>query len=221
MTWCSRDSLRFLQICRCFRKLLSQQNTSEWYRSPSFKTQPVHNPTTPKRSRGQVEICTVTTLNIMRHSFSRNYIPDISAGQNDFKSTCIVQLLIKHPPTSAIPPFLIKGNVPTCMRNMKIAKLWTIPLRRTVWWSPLWLHLQGTSKLVQAIHHFIRPSYGSRNASIIALSSKGPFIGVMNGARRLSAQSLCHLSQWMCLIREVPVQFQDILCTGHPFCALL
>lgn len=125
-----------------------------------------------------------------------------------------------HPPTSAIPPFLIKGNVPTCMRNMKIAKLWTIPLRRTVWWSPLWLHLQGTSKLVQAIHHFICPSYGSMNASIIALSSKGPFIGVMNGARRLSAQSLCHLSQWMCLIREVPVQFQDILCTGHPFCAL-
>lgn len=75
--------------------------------------------------------------------------------------------------------------------------------------DPLWLHLQGTSKLAEAIYHVSRPSYGSVNARVIALSGKGPFIGVMNGARRLLAQSLCHLSQGMCLIRQVP----DILCS--------
>lgn len=82
------------KLRRRSRKMLSQQNKAERNRFPSFKTQPMHKPTTPKRSCGQVEIRTVTTLNIMRHSYGRDYIPDISAGLSDFKSTSIVQELI-------------------------------------------------------------------------------------------------------------------------------
>lgn len=54
---------------------------------------PLSNPTTPKRSCGQVEIW---TLNIMRRSDRRNYIPDIPARQSDFGSMCAEQLLIKQ-----------------------------------------------------------------------------------------------------------------------------
>lgn len=71
---------------------------------------------------------------------------------------------------------------------VNLPKHWTFPLRQTLHWAPLWQHLQGTSKLAEAIYHFSRPSYGTVNASVIAVSGEGPFIGVMNGARRLSAQ---------------------------------
>lgn len=67
-------------------------------------------------------------------------------------------------------------------------KRWSLLLRRTQQYTPLWLHLQGTE--AEAIYHVGGPSYGSVNAKVIALSGVGPFIGIMNGAGRLSAQSL-------------------------------